>query len=85
MVKKVSMIDVLKRMADEDDEALMLFPLSNLVRAKKVRAGTDVTIGVGPEVSIFNIMNGKYIGSLFLIDKEKALEWQKKMEGEDGH
>jgi len=74
-----SMIDVMKRMADEDDEELMLFPLSNIVEAKKVRAGTNVTIGVPPNISVFDIMNGKFVGGLFLIDKEWALQLQKEM------
>lgn len=66
---KIGSFDVLKAMVDEDNKGITLAPLNNLVRAKKTKHGTEVTIGVGGDV-IAGIMRGDYVGGLLLADKK---------------
>jgi hypothetical protein len=66
---KVSNFDVLKMMGARNMN-IQLAPLSNLVRARAVKAGTQVTIGVCGNV-VGDILKHKYIGGLILADKEQ--------------
>lgn len=66
---KANSFDVLKEMGERDMN-VMLAPLSNIIRANKVKAGTQITIGFAGDV-IAGIMDGKYVGGLILADKEE--------------
>lgn len=67
-VKKVSALEVFLRMQENDDKALKLAPLSNIIEARKVKGGTKVTIGFGADV-IAGILNGDFVGGLIVCDK----------------
>lgn len=65
--------------ADPNGETVTLSPLENLIRVKKDRLGTAVTIGVaGNLVNALGIEN-KYVGGLLLIDREAFLRKQKEL------
>lgn len=64
---KVNNFDVLKTMCERNMKC-QLAPLGNLVGAKVVKAGTQVTIGVGGNV-VTGLTLGKYVGGLILADK----------------
>lgn len=65
---KINSFDVFKRMGDTNNRAMQLAPLGNIIKATKVKAGTEITIGVGGNL-ITGIMNGDYIGGLIMCDK----------------
>lgn len=67
---KVTSFDVFNKMTADDNKALQLAPLGNVIRAQKVKAGTQVTIGVGGDV-IGKIMSGDLVGGLILCDKKE--------------
>ena len=69
----ISNFDVLKAMTK-----IQLAPLGNITNMKKVKAGTQVTIGVGGDV-IFGLMNDAYVGGLILADKKEFDEIREKM------
>lgn len=59
---------------------IRLAPLSNVTNLKKVRAGTQVTIGVEGDVVAAIGIEGKYVGGLILADKEQFNALVKEME-----
>jgi hypothetical protein len=59
--------DVLKAMAESNGK-IQLAPLSNILRMHKVKAGTQLTIGVGGDV-ITGLTFGEFVGGLILADK----------------
>jgi hypothetical protein len=65
----ISNFAVLKAMADANDDRLTLAPLSNIISARKVKAGTQVTIGVGGNI-VGAIANGELVGGLILVRRE---------------
>lgn len=71
MSDTIGAIDVFKRMVDTDDPKIELAPLgTSLLNLKKVKHGTEVTIGVsGDRVDSF--YNGKYVGGLIFADKAR--------------
>lgn len=72
--------DVLKRMGSRSGK-VQLAPLGNIISAKMVKAGTQVTIGVGGNI-IHGIMNGEYVGGLILADKAEFEATKSEMEAE---
>ena len=79
MSDTISAIDVLKRMVDTDDPKIELASLgTNLLNLKKVKHGTEVTIGVSGD-RVGSIYNGKYVGGLILADKERFEEVKAEM------
>lgn len=66
---KVNNFDVLKVMGQRSMD-VQLAPLNNVVRAKAVKAGTQVTIGVAGN-PIAKILNGELVGGLLLADKKQ--------------
>lgn len=72
-------MDVFKRMVDTDDPKIELSPLgANLLNLKKVKHGTEVTIGVSGD-RVGSIYNGKYVGGLILADKQRFEEVKAEM------
>lgn len=65
----VNNFDVLKRMG-ELNRKIQLAPLGNIVNVRKVKAGTQVTIGVGGDV-VGSIAAGDFVGGLILADKSE--------------
>ncbi len=75
---KVSNFDVMKRMSAEDLD-IRLAPPENIVSVTKVKAGTNLTIGVcGDQVGA--IANGDLIVCLLLFDRKQFNETKKKIE-----
>lgn len=71
-MSQVNAFDVFSEMVRSDNKALKMAPLSNILRAnygQRVR-GTQVTIGVDGNI-IGDILHGKYVGGLILVDKEE--------------
>jgi hypothetical protein len=64
-----------------DNQALKLAPLGNILGAdynQKAR-GTKVTIGVDGNI-VGDILNGKFVGGLILVDKVEFERVKKEME-----
>lgn len=78
---KVNNFDVLKKMADENLD-IRLAPSSDITNMKKVKAGTQITIGFAGDV-ITPIFLGQLVGCLLLYDKKQFDELKAKMEAED--
>jgi hypothetical protein len=78
MSRQVSSFDVLKLMCERNMK-IQLAPLENVTYLRKVKAGTQVTIGVGGDV-IGSIYAGKFVGGLILADKEQFREIEKELE-----
>lgn len=68
-MKKVSTFEVMQAMSDRDLD-IRVAPLGNVVNLKKVKAGTEVTIGVSGDM-VGSIYSGKYVGGLFLCNKDE--------------
>jgi len=59
--------DVLREMARRNLD-VRLAPLDNIIRARSVKAGTQVTVGVAGDV-IAGLMNDRFVGGFLLADK----------------
>jgi hypothetical protein len=68
-------------MTDRDDKALKLAPMSNIMQARKVKAGTKVTIGVEGNV-VAQILTRQFVGGLILCDRSRYEEVKAEMEAE---
>ncbi len=79
MTRKVSAFEVFARMADTDDKALQLAPLANILNIKDVKAGTQVTIGVGGHI-LGRIIRQDFCGGLLLCEKKRFDELKAEME-----
>jgi hypothetical protein len=75
----VNNFDVMKEMGARNG-GIQLAPLSNIVSVRKVKAGTQVTIGVGGDL-VASIGFGKFCGGLILCDKEEFEALKAEMEG----
>ncbi len=73
--------DVFSRMVETDDKALNLAPLQNIKNARKVKAGTLITIGIGGDF-VGKILEGNIVGGFILVDKTRYFELKAKMEQE---
>jgi len=67
---RINPFNVFSRMVERDDKALTMAALGNITELRKVKAGTNVTIGVAGDV-VGAIYNGKYVGGLILCDKKR--------------
>ena len=65
---KVNNFDVLKIMGERNMD-VRLAPLGNITNLKKVKAGTQVTIGVEGDVVAALGLEDKFVGGLILADK----------------
>jgi hypothetical protein len=77
----VNNFDVLKRMG-ENNGKIQLAPLTNIVNLKKVKAGTQITIGVAGDVVSAIGIEGRFVGGLILADKEEFNRTKAAMEAE---
>jgi hypothetical protein len=60
------------------DRDIRLATLDNVLRVQKVRAGTQVTIGVAGDV-VAAILNGRLIGALYLCDARQYAETEREL------
>lgn len=67
---KINNFDVLKRMGETCGEKLQIAPLDNIINLRKVRGGTQVTIGVAGDVVAALGIEHRFVGGLILADKE---------------
>jgi hypothetical protein len=79
---KVNNFDVLKRMGERSLN-IQLSPLDNITNLKKVKAGTQVTIGVAGDVVAALGLEHKFVGGLILADKEQFNAVKAEMEKEN--
>lgn len=80
-MSKINNFDVFKRMAEDNNQAMQLAPLGNLIGAKMTKAGTQVTLGVAGNV-VTGLTMGTYVGGLILCGKEGFGRTKAKMEEE---
>ena len=80
-MSKPNALDIFSHMVETNDKAITMAPLGNVTHLKKVRAGTNVTIGVAGDV-VGAIYEGKYVGGLILCDKKRFDEVKAEMEAE---
>ena len=76
----INNFDVMKRMSDEDQD-IRLAGLGNIISMKKVKAGTQITLGVQGDV-LNQIATGVFGGCFLLYDWKQFQETRAKMEAE---
>lgn len=69
---------MLKAMVDADGK-ILLVPLSNVFRLKRVKHGAHLTIAVPGEV-MDGIVEGRYVGGLVLADRKEFVAIKRKIE-----
>lgn len=78
-MKKVGHFDICKVMAERNME-IKIGPLENVSNLRKVKAGTQVTIGIaGDEVAAIGLEN-RYVGGLLLCNREEYFAIKKELE-----
>ena len=80
MSREVGHFDICKAMAVEGQD-IRVAPLENVVRLRKVKAGTQVTIGVEGDL-VADIWKGKFVGGLLLIDREQYFAMKRELESQ---
>jgi hypothetical protein len=78
----VNNFDVMKRMTQEGNTGIMVVPLGNVIRMKKVKAGSEITLGA-PERVMVGLLRGDYVVVLLLAEKEEFRRIKEELEGED--
>jgi hypothetical protein len=79
---KINNFDVLKRMGERDLDIRMA-PLDNITNLRKVKAGTQITIGFQGDVVAALGLEHKFVGALILADKEQFNAVKAEMEKEN--
>jgi hypothetical protein len=74
----INNFDVLKEMGKRNLD-IRLTPLGNIGNMRKVKAGTDVTIGVAGDV-IAELLSEKFVGGLIMADKVQFDQVKAEME-----
>ena len=74
----VNNFDVMKAMGEANKD-IRLAPLGNIVRLRKVKAGTQITIGFQGDV-VGAIYAGRFVGGLILADKCQFDETKRELE-----
>ncbi len=69
MPDKPNGFDVMKEVSRRNGKIFMA-PLGNILRMNKVKAGSQITIGVPYEV-MMGLIQDRYVGGLFVVDKEE--------------
>ena len=80
--KKVGAFDVLKVMCRRNMD-VRLSTLENLLKVRKVKAGTNITIGFGDDV-VGALAVGKFLGGLLLADRKQFEAVRKELEDDTG-
>lgn len=75
----INHFDVLREMGKRNLD-VRLAPLDNITNLKKVRAGTQVTIGVAGDVVAAIGIEGRFVGGLILADKTQFEALKAEME-----
>jgi len=71
--------DVFKKMCDDNNQCFRLLPLCNIKRTDLRKDHTEIVIG-GPRELAYDFMNGKkFVGGLFLIDKEEFKKYSQEL------
>lgn len=79
MAKTIGHFDICKAMALEGLD-IRIAPMDNVLNLRKVKAGTQVTIGVeGDLVAAIGVEN-KFVGGLLLMDREQYFSVKKRLE-----
>ena len=78
---KIGAFDVFKAMSRRNMD-IRLSTLDNIIQLRKVKAGTNVTIGVYGDI-VGSVFNGKFVGGLLLADKEQYQAVLKELEAEN--
>lgn len=77
---KANAYEVFKRLAEEDNKGFRLLPLGNIKRTELRKDHTEIVIG-GPRELAFDFLNNKrFVGGLFLIDKDEFDRVEKEIE-----
>ena len=80
-MSKIGHFDICKAMAISGQD-IRMSGLENVINLRKVKAGTQVTIGVyGDLVEAIGIEN-KFVGGLLLIDRQQYFAMKKALEKE---
>jgi hypothetical protein len=74
----VNNFDVMKAMGEQNKD-IRLAPMANILRLQKVKAGTQITIGVEGDV-VGAIANGRFVGGLILADKAQFDETKRQLQ-----
>ncbi len=77
---KVTFFQVAEELSTRNSPAIKLAPLDNVRNMRKVKAGTNVEIGVGFDC-ISGILDGRFTGGLLLCDTAEYLKVKAEMEG----
>jgi hypothetical protein len=72
--------DVLKAMSRANGK-IQLAPLANIISVRKVKAGTQVTIGVAGDL-VADFARGRFVGGLVLADREEFELTAKEIDGQ---
>ena len=79
--KKVGTFDVLKVMCARNMD-IRLSTLDNIIELRKVKAGTNITIGFYGDV-VGAIANGNFVGGMLLANSEQFQSVKKELEASD--
>jgi hypothetical protein len=71
--------DVLKVMCERNMD-IRLSTLDNMRQIKKIKGGTQVTIGIHGDV-VLGLATGKFVGGLLLADAEQFRQIEKELKG----
>lgn len=72
-MKNIGHFDICKEMAIRNMD-IRVSPLENVTNLRKVKTGTQVTIGVDGDVVAAIGLENKFIGGLMLIDRKQYFE-----------
>ena len=79
MSEKIGHFDICKAMSNEGLD-IQIAPLDNVTNLRKVKAGTQVTIGVAGDVVAAIGLEGKYVGGLLLCNREQYFATKERLE-----
>lgn len=79
---KVGHFDICKAMSQRGMD-IQIAPLENVTNLRKVKAGTQVTIGVAGDMVAAIGLEGNYVGGLLLCNREQYFALKAILESED--
>jgi hypothetical protein len=78
-MSRVGHFDICKAMSLEDQD-ISIAPLDNITNLRKVKAGTQITIGVAGDKVAAIALENKYVGGLLLINREQYFATKARLE-----